>query len=468
MHTSHTWISQLNYAVGILGTPAGIAVALLVLSMFLASFSRRGRWAVLTVMLYCATYSFNTNRIVPLISPLEQIRYLSEVLTALFLIFLIAPAAFGRYSHLSSPLLWGAVLFWVLEVFYSLRVTGAVTPAKAGIAVCIFTALLLVLAYGLPGWLTSVGDVFVISRCLGMASVLVILGIAAQLLINRSAALAGDRLVGTTGNPQYAAMVLSIGAQPLYMLLASRREGPIRRIIWGIFAAAGTTLLMSTGSRTGMLVLIVGLAIMFWRRSFRFVLMIIVIGFLIMLFQWLFSIGGEASARLLNTMDTRSGGWKAYIELFLDHPLLGHVEDLDFGVVENSYLTVAARTGVVGLSVLGLAMMFIFFSILQLRRTKALVSKDQGYAIDFVSAGIVSILAGAIFEGILVGTLTFMLLSLYIYLGLLKYLTDPNTLQQLKQNGAEDSFGFPSVGADESIAANDVGFDNSFAPGHGI
>ena len=73
---------------------------------------------------------------------------------------------------------------------------------------------------------------------------------------------------------------------------------------------------------------------------------------------------------------------------------------------ENSYLLIAARSGIIGMIPFLGAMVSIIMGVVKLQRVRRYLSDDI-FLPDLVTAGIVSLALGGMFEGYLFGTYNF-------------------------------------------------------------
>jgi hypothetical protein len=452
-----SWASRLDYVGDLLSTEWGVIGAAFLTALLIFSLMRAGRWLVLCLLLFSSMFSFSGGRpaammLAPLIAPLSHLRYSAEVLTVILLGFLTVPALFVRTGKMRTTMLGASVVFWVLEIFYCARVYGSIEVSRTLASVVIYTVLVLVFARGLPSWLRTVDDVYPVIRCMGFAAVLFVGCTVLQLLVNPAAVIFGGRLFAVTSNPQYAAMVLAISLLPVVFLVASPHENWILRLFWGAMAGMVITLLVWTGSRTGALMGLIGLGVLFRTRIGRLLGTGVVVAVFVFAFLAVFQVSSESAFRLVSTLDTRSAAWAILFNEFKSSPLIGVATESEFGVVENSYLTVAGRTGLLGFSILLVVLWLIGSSLRRLNRLRAAVQLAEfAMMADLVAAGILSILIGAFFEGILVGTLTFMLLALYLFLGLLTFLLDANTLETIRSEAIPadpDESWLPAAGDD--------------------
>ena len=128
------------------------------------------------------------------------------------------------------------------------------------------------------------------------------------------------------------------------------------------------------------------------------------------------------ATRLLDTTDTRSQSWASMFRTFLESPLVGKDASETAGS-ENSFLLIAARTGLLGLIPFLTGAVLVLIGLLRLQRMRRYLGEHQLLA-DLVTAGTLSVFLGAMFEGYLFATYSFPTFVLYMYIALLVYLLD--------------------------------------------
>lgn len=417
---------QLEYAMHMLGTAPGVIVAALCVMLFFFSFMERGRWLVISLLLYISMFESALKDLGNgLIPPFDQIRYVAQPLTMLLLGFLLVPALFVAARRKGSGLFNPVTYFWLVEFIYGLHLAMSADLTRGTLAIVVYTIILIALGFGLPRWLRDMDDLYAAIRCIAWAGVLFAVSTTIQLLINRSAAISNDRLYAITANPQHAAVMLAVCLVPACFLLSSARENLPMRFMWGAATGLFVVLLVWTGSRTGVLAALVGLGLAFRRRIGMLLGAGVIVVCFVFAFLAAFQTAGGNAARLVSILDTRSETWGHLLADFQAEPLFGKVTSRDWGAGESSYLTIAARTGSIGLAALVIFLWSLAATLRRVGRMRAaLESPDDRNLIDLAVAGLASLLTAAFFEGLLVGTLTFMLLSFYFYLGLIRFLND--------------------------------------------
>jgi O-antigen ligase len=170
----------------------------------------------------------------------------------------------------------------------------------------------------------------------------------------------------------------------------------------------------------------------------------------------------EAVGHLMSLENSRTRPWTNLWNTFLAEPLLG-TGSLGTGLGENSYLSVAAAFGMLGLIPLAMLLVFIFKDLWRLWRVRRSLG-EHGLLADLMTAMTVTFLFSFIFEAYLIGTVTAFVFTLYIVFGVTAFLLDPAwTAPQMAEYPSE---GWAHDGnASVDWAAADVGIGS--VPGDG-
>jgi hypothetical protein len=410
-----------------LGSPVGIIgiIGMLVLMVVLV-LSRRSKWGVLTALLFVSTLSFRTEygstAVVHLAFPIEQIRNQGRAICLALLIALLVPLVMRRRGWRRKFLVGGAGMFFLFQLVWTFRTAIAGFGERAILSAIIYVLIFLVVGIGVSLWLEDWADVHRAVRCIGVAGILFLLGTCYQLAINRSAALGNGRLYGISANPQFAGVLIAVSLPPCLYLLARRGESKLWRM--ALIASVGflILLLLWTGSRTGVLAAAVGIGLLFRARLGKWVLVGLATAVFVVLALQIY---GESAAsgmeHVLDTTNTRSAVWHELLHEFQESPLWGQMDEYD--VQENSYLSTAAHAGLFGLAPLLLVILLVSWTLLKLQRLRRHLG-EHALVADLVIAGLTSIGVAAIFEGILLGTLTISVFAIYIYLAIAAFLLD--------------------------------------------
>ena len=244
-------------------------------------------------------------------------------------------------------------------------------------------------------------------------------------------------LTGTTGNPQHAATLLVATVPGILFLLFLPGQPVWQRGLWLMLLGGTFYALILTGSRTGLLSVLVGLTVFFWQRlgnGQKFACLILIV--LALTFDQSVlslgnslasdSIGAFAPEKLTSLQNTRAQVWQAQWNEFLNYPVFGApLIGGRLGYGENSWLAVGAAVGIIGLIPLSLfAYQCGKFMIRLARMGKR--QPDYGVHCNAVTAGLASLLFGSIAEAYLLGLISFPLLAISLYLVLGQYLLDIN------------------------------------------
>jgi hypothetical protein len=159
-------------------------------------------------------------------------------------------------------------------------------------------------------------------------------------------------------------------------------------------------------------------------RLGRFVVSFVVCGVFVYIMLTIFSQAGIEliASRLLDVSDTRSQAWGEMLRQFRRSPLVG-VSGEEAQYSENSYLLVAARTGLIGIIPFTIGMIIVASSLLKLQRLRSYLGEEKLLA-DLITASITGLAVGGMFEGYLYATFSFPLFSTFIFLNLLDYCVD--------------------------------------------
>jgi hypothetical protein len=435
---------ELQSLIQLLQTPFGITVLVL---LFLASIAAivmpRMRWVLLALLFWTGMFGYSGADFQPyniLMYPLDQIRVYSRTLVAGLTLTLIIPSLIsgrGWRMRLISPV---AVLFLVFQLLFCVREIFAGDTVRGPTAIVVFSITFVVLCIGLPRWLQSMDDVHNAIRSLAWAAGLFCICTLAQTLENRNAILMAGRMIGTTGNPQTAALILGSGLAPLCYMVARRSEAFYERILYGALAALNALFLVWTGSRTGVIIALIGLIVTFRYRLHRlFIVGLCSAAFFLILLN-IFADSTVINQHIWSFDDTRSPVWMSQLDQYLRNPLMGTLtEGQGWGYGENSYLAAAARYGTLGILPLLAAVAVCVIGILQLNGNKRYLRQDA-LLVDLISGCLLAVGIGAWFEGYLLASFSFPTYCLLIYLALMNALRDIatanyNHVLELAQSG---------------------------------
>lgn len=418
---------QLELFWGAFTTPTGgMFVAGFLLLFFLALTIKRIRWFVLPLALWTCTFSYSTtvsgvHLNLTLAYPMESLRPYGRPITGGLLLLLLLPAIVAPRGWRTRLLLPATIALVFFELVISGRTILGGFEVRGFASASVLFIVFLILGLGLSSWLQDWNDVIIVIRCMAISLMIFIGGTIYQVIMNPGAIVWQGRCFATTGNPQHAALVLSAGLLPLCYLLVRRDGSIIWRSILGATLAFDILFLVWTGSRTGALVGVVGLALLFRAKLARWMTAAVVAGTFILIVLPFFGQSMEGASHILSGADTRSGVWARQFQTFREHMAIGVLDEPTNS--ENSYLATAARFGLLGVVPLAIAVALVGSALWALQRTRRYLGEHMLTA-DLVTGGLCALLLGAWFEGYLMGVLTNIVMLIYIYLAILAYMLD--------------------------------------------
>lgn len=409
---------HLNKLIEFIASPPGLLLlACGVIWVFLAVQRPLARWAMFGAAMYAASLQKYFDPWLeifwpPFSGPVEMAVNNGRPLSVMLLAALVVVAAVTRTSRVSirvTPLLAPIHAIQAL-IFAKLLFAGGdlALTIQAGI---IFILIGLFAATGLRQWSFQQQSMAPVAVALTTTGLLFVAVSELHLLINPGAVMRHGRLMGTTANPQHAAVLLAISLLGPVYLLASRRQLPQWVPFASIVLCAGIIhLLLLTGSRTGMAMSLIG-ALVFLRRRLSTAAIVGICAGTVLLVVLRDAFDSRPLdtrhnvERMVDMSDTRTHVWRAQWHTFIRHPLFGRPEIGDqFRSGENSWLGLMAATGVLGVGVLLWLLVRIAMNVRDLYRFIPL--KYRLLDVDFCVAGLLAIFAGSFFEAYLLGVIT--------------------------------------------------------------
>jgi O-Antigen ligase len=431
-----TFIDQL---LGFLLTPYGIiGVAIGVLTIVLASRSRPAGWMLFSFCCFAASLNKFQDRWVQeppaLLFPLQQIRSVGRPLTivllaALVILALMTQASWRRWI-LPTPIKY-LIAVQSLILFKTL-LYGSVEFAM--LSAITFGGVIFMLHRGPGRWLQDDKNFGLAARSISIAVFIFIVINSYQYAIDRYAiTFHHGRFLGTTGNPQHAALLLASTIPCLMFLIQSNFKWNFAKFSWGVLLIVVMYFLLLTGSRTGLLMGATSI-LLFYRNNgrawLRLLIGLAIVTVIFMTFsepQTLSSssnIDATVSDRFSSTNDTRGAAWNGMWQGFTNNLFFGvPLEGERMGYGENSWLAVASNLGLVGF----IPMLMMGWECLKLMWQMDRLSNQQPYYFlqsSTVIAGLGSLLVGSLFECFLVGNITFALFAFLTYLLMGAYLIE--------------------------------------------
>jgi hypothetical protein len=417
---------QFNRLFEALQDPIGIffALAALVALTLLAS-GRRSKWSMIALLLFFSPMMIAAGTLLNqrAITPFQQFRTYGRPICGALLVFLLIPTFKAERGWRQRVVVFPALAFLILELGFAVRTLAGGSPLRGTLSLGVYLLNFVIMAVGFSRWLQDWRDVRAALRAAAFGALMLTGATSIQLVINRSAAVMQGRLFGLTGNPQQVGMILG-GSIPIVVMLAVwKEEVKAMRTVWAVTAAMMAVLLGWSGSRTGGMMAVIGLGMLFRRHLGTFMIFGVIGLALVLAMLQIFEFDvAKSSSRLLDPTNTRAQVWDRMLTDFLEHPMAGVTESEAFGS-ENSYLLAGARMGIIGLLILSVFIASVVYMLFRLHAYRKIL-RDVPLVVDLVIGGLLAYFAGAAFEGILFGTLSHQVFMIFIYFALAGFLID--------------------------------------------
>jgi len=444
----------INQLLSFITTPVGIAGSILGLLLLRSAIrSRRMAWFLLSLCCFAASIVKFQNEFIlqppPLVFPLQQLREVGRPLTIVLIALIIIVGLQKRIpNRLPLPFSIKSLIVVQVAIFIKTVIYGSIPFAL--LAIIVFGAIIFMITIGPLRWLDEPHSFYLAVWSMAMVGILFIAANSYQAVFNLyPITFIGGRFLGTTGNPQQAAILLA-SVLPCLGFLAEKEQRKWVRLFWLGMVGMATGLLLITGSRTGVILVAVELLVYFRFNIWK----LLRVGIPVILMLWLGfmflnndSGVGQTILKMLDqrifvdvdshftTGNSRRAVWDSLWYAFRQNPIFGMPlggERMGFG--ESSWLATAAGLGLVGLLPL------FFFSIECLKIMGFLFQARHKYPesvaeTSVVLAGLAVFLVASVFEALLLGNLSVFMLMLMLYLVLGQYLVtthqdkcDPQTI----------------------------------------
>ena len=389
--------SFINRFSDVIFTPYGFLGIMLIIPFFmLMLYSGKFRFLVLAMAICLGTFGMQNEWIrTPLPLGLEHFRtdgrYISLIMMALLSISLMIKTS--RVGRVSSVL----IIYFIFELMMTIR-DGFSQPIDRS-AIGAFVFFLVFLIYGvLLGRSESNqgGSKFIIYSLVWGGIGFAFFSLLSY-LISPSSAVHGGRFIGVTPNAQASAVILALASiASLYAIHTSENKKISLLYVATAFLLFG--LLLWTGSRTGMLTLIVGVLFYYRTRLGRLMWGIALLAVGVLLWSYIFPESVDAISRLASTENTRAVTWANDIKNFSENMMLGNGSRL---YAESSYIACASNYGLYGLSVFALFICLCLYTIFQqinLGRKNSAFENEINISVALLG----SLLVAGAFEAILI------------------------------------------------------------------
>jgi hypothetical protein len=422
-----------------LATPYGIiGIALGVLMIIKASSSRSMAWFIFSLFCFASSLSKFQDQWIkeppPLLFPLQQIRDYGRPLAIILLISLV-------YLALQTQVNWRQKVFpnalkylIIVQFIFFLKTLLYGNFEIAILSAITFGGIIFMLRMGPGRWLNNDENFNLAVRSVAIAGLIFVVPNTYQYVISPYAVtFSHNRFMGTTGNPQHAAVLLAVTLPCLIFLIQTSRRWSFSKLLWVSTLTAVMYFIVLTGSRTGLLMTTTSI-LLFYRNNrgawFRLVLLVFIFIALILPFfdpgtlSSSLGINSSISNRFTSPSNTREGVWSGMWNSLMDNILFGSpLQGGRMGYGENSWLAVGSNLGLVGFIPM---IMMGWKSLKLIWQLNKLSNRDSYYFFQtsVVIAGLGSMLVGSFFEAFLMGTITFPQIIFLTYLIMSSYLLE--------------------------------------------
>jgi len=338
-----------------------------------------------------------------LTSPFDQIRSASKALFVGLIAILSFKAIFQGEKRQNLHLPVATFFILLLQCFFGIRFILDSDPYHGLLAPFIILMLILGLSLVFIKHYSGPGDIHNVLTCSQFAGMSFCLVSIHQYVIRPGSVLVGGRMTGISGNPNFAGIFLAtLLLLSVYLLLSYGRTRAWR--IWDLACIVlFSVFLFWSGSRTAAVLGSVGIV---WLLRFKMNVWVFIIPLAMIAGLVVTNFGTEASdslARLSSFEDTgRYRIWTNHLQIFLNDPIFGGYA---ITAIENSYLSIAGSTGVVGLLALFLAGIVHCKNVLYVWRHRDFLCEYKMLA-DLILAWTISFAIAACFEGFLLAIAT--------------------------------------------------------------
>ena len=424
MNTLYFPLGVINYLekLGDLGPAFALVGGVLMVCMIIFSImSEKARWVIFALLCFFAsieraerTVYFNLQ-----MSPVMQtLSSYSRPITVGLLIVMFCGAIFSksqvRQHLLNGPII--ALFAFQLLICVNYFVGGAVE--RGMLTPLVYLMMFVGISRGLGNSMNSLQDCRYAVWAIVITCALLVLSTMFELAVRPGAVVPNGRLFGTMRNPQAAGSTLALSITALTFLIISAggiKTGLAKVLLLGLTAIA-LIFLMWTGSRTALLTLVVGLLFMFYDRLSSFAWIGAVVSLSLYFLASTFGEAFETSRRLVDTHDTRSEVWGRMIQTFFDNPAFGTGMTMSTAG-ESSYLGTAALMGIPGVLIMGIFVFTVIRLCFKLLKLRHLLGQESLLA-NLVVSGLAALLAASFFDGYLLGSTTYHIFFLYLYLSI--------------------------------------------------
>jgi len=277
------------------------------------------------------------------VQPIQLLR--AELFLGAAIVLLMGCVAQARRIRLSL-IPAQALLFLCIQVYAGfMRIVHGATAAEGAQSVVFAVVTIVPFLIAVPILLGEREGWLALLRGVALAGALWCGLVIIQAGINKKEMLVdfGRRLSGMHGQAQGASQFLCFIATIAVWLVMNDPRRSLRPV-WVLLTGVALVFDAWTGSRSGAIMAMIGIAIVLYARAGRAVLLLpVFVAVVFVAFSILGKTNKELGVRLMDTTDTRSVVWRQLVDQFLRSPMFGSGTQK---VVENSYLLGLAAYGI--------------------------------------------------------------------------------------------------------------------------
>lgn len=409
------------------GTVPVVGLLVMVLLMVLIPTWSTSRWVALAVVMLFVTLQreeqnrYHDLRMSYLVQPLVQ---LSRPVTVGVLACMAIGSLFisrGTRQSLYHP---ATLSYLALQALICVKLLSCGNYNRGILTIVAYTVTYLSIVVGIGASLQRVEDCKkALWAILGSVIVIVLFTIH-ELVVKRSGVVIGNRLFAVTVNPQTAATTFALTITLISYLLTSTRglKSNLAKPFLLVMLGFCTIFLLWTGSRTGLLSVIVGLTVLFYDKVSRLAIVIALLAASTFGALQVFSDSLEHANRLVSTQDTRSAAWIRMYETYTNNFVWG-IPNFNGSSGECTYLSIAAGMGTFGVVFMIIFLICTTVFLYSLLKNKHLLGEYSRMA-NLIASGIITILVACLLDDYLLGTTTWQTYFLYTYFAIGTFLIE--------------------------------------------
>jgi hypothetical protein len=395
-----------------------LATTIFALFVIFLPFIKNGPFILITLITFILTFGYLGSRWHDntLLMPLELIRSNSRAITVTFLISLCVSIIKSTKDNRNQFFSFALFLFYVFQNIYLFRLflSGEYSRSILGFLTC--SLVFVGLVWGLGRRIKSQESIDFLAKSICLASLFFISCNILQLFFGYYQAVPAGRFMGISGNPQLCGFICSLFILFNCFCLSQTSLLNWKKYYYGIQIAILLLLIIWSGSRMSALSVGTGLILFYRFKILQIFGVIIIVGFFLILALLVFPDSYEKISRFTSGLDTRSAIWDTKLQEFYSSPIFGSIGKVvveQTNASESSYLSTAGLMGISGLIPLAIALIAFIMTLY-----KCFINRFSGIfrseTVDLVVAGVFMILVASIFEGFLLGILSFSVLFIFI------------------------------------------------------